>query len=118
MTQADVLKRERAKASREHLELALLQQIRAAKLPEPERQFRFHPTRRWRADFAWHLGLNVILEVDGGTWSGGRHTRGSGYAADCEKVNEAAILGYAVLRVTGDHIKSGQAIGWLQRALK
>lgn len=124
MTPAETLKREQAKAKRESLELALLQQIRAARVSEPARQFAFCPGRRWRADFAWQdmdRDFNVVprllVEVDGGTWSGGRHTRGAGYESDCEKLNEAALLGWRVLRVTGAHIKSGQAIAWIKRAI-
>ncbi len=123
MTPAETLKREQAKAKRESLELALLQQIRAAKLPEPERQALFHPTRKWRADFAFRnlgsrlYGMGYLVEVDGGTWNGGRHTRGAGYEADCDKLNEAMLQGWRVLRVTGAHIKSGQAIEWIKRAL-
>jgi hypothetical protein len=119
MTPAEVLKREQAKAKRESLELALLQQIRASKLMEPTLQHRFHPTRQWRFDIAWFSNKpgGIAVEVDGGTWSGGRHTRGAGFEADCEKLNEAALLGWRVLRVTGAHIKSGQAIAWIKKVI-
>jgi hypothetical protein len=130
MTPAETLAREQARAKRESLELALLQAIRAHKLPEPERQFRFHPTRKWRFDYAYPTwsasetrlrntaGEGLAIEVDGGSWSDGRHTRGSGYAADCEKLNEAALLGWTVIRVTCAHIKSGEAIAWIRRGLE
>ncbi len=119
LTPAEVLRRGQAKARRERLELALLQQIRAAKLPEPERQYRFHPERMWRSDFAFldDPFAPLLVEVDGGTWSGGRHTRGAGYQADCEKANEAVLHGWLLLRVTGAHIKSGAALEWIRRAL-
>jgi hypothetical protein len=42
----------------------------------------------------------VALEVEGGAWSGGRHTRGAGFLGDMEKYNAAAILGWCVLRCT------------------
>lgn len=127
MTPAEALKREQAKAKREKLEAALWQQIKAECPLEAlgcERQFKFHPKRKWALDFAFPVmtedGLKpwIAVEVDGGTWTGGRHTRGAGYAADCEKLNEAACLGWTVLRVTGDHIKSGQAIDWIRRVLE
>ncbi len=116
MTPAETLKREQAKAKREKLERALLVQIRAVGLLPPEVQHRFHVTRMWRFDLAWPSEA-LAVEVDGGTWSGGRHTRGAGYQADCEKINEAVCMGWRVLRVTGVHIKSGQAIEWVKRAL-
>lgn len=68
-------------------------------LPPPLQEFRFAAPRRWRFDYAW-LSAKVALEVEGGIWTGGRHTRGKGYLKDIEKYSEAAILGWCVLRVT------------------
>ena len=74
---------------------------RAAQGPPLEREFRFHPTRKWRADFA-HLGSRTLIEIEGGIFmrAGGRHTRGSGYASDAEKYLEAALAEWRVLRLT------------------
>ena len=81
------------------LEAQLDAQMRVAGLPPWECEFKFHPRRRWRADRAWpHLKL--LVEVEGGIWTGGRHVTGAGYEADCVKYGEAAILGYRVIRVT------------------
>jgi very-short-patch-repair endonuclease len=91
--------------------------LKTTTLPESEREARFHPTRRWRFDFAW-VGYRVALEVEGGRWNRGRHLRPSGFQGDCEKYNEAALLGWVVIRVTDEHINSGQALEWVQRALK
>ncbi len=66
---------------------------------EPEREFRFHPERKWRFDFAWP-DHKVAVEVEGGQFSVGRHQRLSGFEADCDKYNSAALLGWAVLRFT------------------
>jgi len=73
-----------------------------------ERQYRFHPVRRWKLDFAYPQ-IQIAVEVDGGTWSKGRHTRGAGYEQDCEKLNTAAIMGWTVLRATGKMVKDGRA---------
>lgn len=98
------------------LEDALAFQIRALRLPEPVREYRFHTARRWRADFAWpELGL--LVEVEGGTWAGGRHTRGDGFEKDAEKYNAAALDGWTVLRFTSHMIKSGKAIQIIERAM-
>jgi very-short-patch-repair endonuclease len=86
-------------------------------LPEPLRQFRFDVGRKWRFDFAWPL-LMVALEVDGGSWSGGRHTRGAGFEADCEKLSVAASYGWKVLRCTTKQVESGIALVWVERALQ
>jgi hypothetical protein len=98
------------------LEQRLAHAIQAAGLPTPEREHRFHETRQWRMDFAWPEAL-VALEVEGGTWVKGRHARPKGFAEDCEKYAEAALSDWTVLRVTGEHIASGQAVEWLRRAL-
>lgn len=67
-------------------------------LPRPEVEVRFHPDRKWRFDYAWPK-QKVALEVEGGVWTGGRHTRGAGFVEDMEKYNAATRLGWRVLRV-------------------
>jgi len=98
------------------LEAEMALQIRAYKLPTPEREFRFTKGRRFRFDFAW-VAQKVALEVEGGVWSGGRHSRGAGFNSDCEKYALATLEGWRVFRVTTNHIKSGDAIQWIQAAL-
>lgn len=61
------------------------------------REFRFHPTRRWRFDAAWPE-RKVFVELNGGIWTGGRHTRGDGYRRDMEKLNAATMLGWVGLQ--------------------
>lgn len=78
------------------------------------REYRFHPVRRWRFDF---LIGQWAVEIEGGTWTKGAHTRGKHYQGDCEKYNEAAIMGFKVLRFTTDMVKSGHAIDTIKRAL-
>lgn len=67
--------------------------------PDAVAEFKFHPTRKWRADFSLP-GAMILIEIDGGVFSGGRHTRGAGFIKDQEKLNAAARLGYRVLRYT------------------
>jgi len=98
------------------LEETLATHIHFAGLPEPEREFRFHPVRRWRFDFAWP-DRKLAAEVDGGTWVGGRHSRGAGAKNDCDKQNAATALGWRVLRFTTDHIKTGEALEQIEAAL-
>lgn len=97
-------------------EAALAFQIKALGLPKPVTEFRFHTERRWRFDFAWP-DRSVAVEVEGGSWSSGRHTRPLGFEMDCVKYNEAALLGWRVLRVTPNMIEDGRAITYLERAL-
>jgi len=70
-----------------------------------EREYRFNSARRWRFDFAL-VDHKIAVEVEGATWAAGRHTRGAGYAKDCEKYNSAACLGWTVLRYTSDMVNS------------
>lgn len=62
-----------------------------------EREHRFHPTRKWRFDVAWPE-RRVAVELEGGVWTRGRHTRGAGYRRDMEKYNTAAAMGWTILR--------------------
>ena len=89
-------------------EAILSQHLRTLKI-EFEQEFKFHPSRKWRADF--HLkGKKVLVEVEGGIWSNGRHTRGKGYLGDLDKYNAATMMGYQVIRFSTEQVKSGKAI--------
>ena len=98
------------------LERAFLTLCKMEGLPEPESEVRFAPPRRWRFDFAWPE-QKVAVECEGGTWIGGRHQTGTGFAKDAEKYNEAALLGWIVLRFTSDQIENGAAMDAVRRAL-
>ena len=41
---------------------------------EVVKEYLFHPTRKWRFDYAIP-DHKIALEVEGGVWTGGRHTR-------------------------------------------
>ncbi len=92
-------------------------QLQLAGLPLPEREFLFHKRRKWRFDFAWP-DLLIAVEVEGGVFSGGRHVRGQGYESDCEKYNEAQLLGWMVLRFTPGMIKRGKADQVIEKAIR
>lgn len=77
----------------------LISRLFYAGLPTPTREYLFHPVRRWRFDLAWPA-IKVAVEIEGGTWINGGHTRALGYQKDCTKYNAAAELGWVVLRYT------------------
>lgn len=78
---------------------------RSAKLPEPVPEWCFHPTRKWRLDYAWpYANPPLGVEVDGGVWNEGRHTRGAGFIEDQRKLNAAVLLGFRILRYTPDRL--------------
>ncbi len=92
---------------------------KAARLPVPTPEFQFHPTRKWRFDWAWAIGEEMLaLEQEGGVFLQGRHTRGAGFREDLVKYAEAALLGWTVLRATPQQIQDGTAFGWLTRFFK
>jgi very-short-patch-repair endonuclease len=99
------------------LEERLAEQMRIVGLPEPEREFKFHDTRRWRFDFCWP-DQKLAVEAEGGTWISGAHSRGKHFEKDAEKYNEAALLGWVVLRFTTDMIADGRALEYIRRALE
>ena len=97
-----ILKEKRkADAQRHHIKFRMMWKAIAG--PALGEECQFSPKRRWRFDFA-HKPSLVAVEIEGGVWSGGRHTRGSGYVKDCEKYNEAALTGWTVLRLTPELI--------------
>lgn len=100
------------------LEMIFENRLEHAGLPAPERrQFRFCPDRQWRADFAYPSRM-LLIEVDGGTWTGGRHVRGKGFEADCEKTSTAAAMGYRVIRLTRGMVEDGRAVALIRQALE
>lgn len=90
-------------------------------LPEPATEYKFHPRRKWRFDVAF-VDARVYVELDGGVYSNGRHTRGAGFEADCEKLNAAALMGWRGLRYTATMLNNdpetviGQVRALLERA--
>ena len=92
-------------------------QCRLVSLPEPIAEHQFALPRRWRFDYAWP-DLKLALEVDGGGWINGRHSRGSGIEKDAEKQNTAVALGWRVLRASPAMVKDGRALAAIERVLR
>lgn len=84
-------------------------------LPTPEH--RFDPSRRWRFDFAFP-DVRIALEVEGGVFTNGRHTRGLGFLKDMEKYNRAAVLGWRVLRTTPSDLCMQETIDMVKDAMR
>ena len=73
------------------------------------REYRFNSARRWRFDFAL-LPHKIAIEVMGGTWSHGKHSRGAGQRNDYEKHNSALCLGWRVLYYSTDMLRDNPGI--------
>ncbi len=52
-------------------------------------------SKRYRADFA-SIEARVAIEIQGGTWSRGRHVQATGYARDARKYNLAQMSDWQV----------------------
>ena len=100
-----------------HLEEDFAMALKFDDFPAPVREYQFHPTRKWRFDFAWPA-QKVAVELEGGIWIGGRHNRPISMEGDMEKYNAAALLGWHVGRFSKRMVKEGAAIAWLTEAQK
>jgi len=108
--------------------------MEAAGIPSAFREYKFHPVRRWKFDYAWPE-YKLYLEIDGGTFGrpvvcnhchqpvkrmvngrsvpvreGGRHNTGTGFEGDCDKLNEASALGWRGVRVTTAMVQDGRML--------
>ena len=80
-----------------------------------DREVMLVPVRKWRWDFV--VG-DLAIEIQGGTWARGGHSRGLGQIRDCQKQNAAVRAGYRPLAFTTDMVTSGEAINDLLEILK
>jgi very-short-patch-repair endonuclease len=72
--------------------------------------------RDWRFDLAL-IARRIAVEVEGGGWVGGRHTRGAGFEQDLRKYAAAQRLGWSVVRVSPKMIQDGTAIATIREVL-
>ena len=81
------------------------------------KEYRFHPVRQWRFDYALPM-QKVALEVEGGVWTQGRHTRPQGFLGDIEKYNTATVMGWRVVRCVPDDLMTGKTIDMLHALIR
>jgi hypothetical protein len=116
----DPLRAAQLAAKREQAEATRRQFIALCKLrglTPPIAEHRFHDSRDWRFDYAWPAE-RIALEVEGGVWTGGRHTRGAGFMADIEKYNAASTIGWRVLRTVPTLLLTYDTIELVRRAMQ
>jgi very-short-patch-repair endonuclease len=82
---------------------------------QPEREYFFHPKRKWRFDF-FFPDVRLAVEVEGGV--NGRHQRIGGFTGDAFKYNAAAMMGIFVLRYTTAMVTDGTAINDVMELLR
>ena len=85
-------------------------------------EVQFAPPRKWRFDYyVWKCNngrQGVGIEIEGGGWVAGRHTRGKGFENDLEKYATATAMGITVFRFSPEQIKTGRAKDFLKRWLE
>lgn len=117
------------------LENQLEFEIRALKLPKPEREYRFAALatggtgqgvrarlaeaglKDWRFDFAWPKH-KFAVEIEGGGWIRGRHNRPKGFADDLRKYHEGMRLGWTIYRCDASMVKRGEASQMVETMLQ
>ncbi len=77
-------------------------------IDKPVSEYKFCSFRMWRNDFAWP-DHKLALEIEGGAFTKGRHTRGAGFIKDMEKYNQLAMQRFYLIRVTPSEIQNGRA---------
>jgi hypothetical protein len=97
--------------------MALFTRLEQHGLPLGEGQYRFVDGRQYRWDRAWPAQM-VAVEVQGGVWVNGAHSRGSGVQRDCMKLSLGAALGWRCLPVTPEMIEDGSAVELIRQALE
>ncbi len=101
-----------------------LKQCKEAGLPEPETEHQFAKPRKWRFDFAFIVETQLLLvtlrnriavEIEGGLYVKGGHSRGAAYEKNLEKYNEATIRGWQLYRFSTGQVKDGTAIAFMKK---
>lgn len=134
----DKPKKAKKESASSRLEQAVLIIYERNEWPKPRQEYIFHPTRKWRIDFA-HPEVKLAIEVEGGTWgqpircqncgvlvrrgraivrAAGRHNSAAGMTKDAEKYNAMAIGGWTLIRVTSEMVRNGAAEADIRDALK
>ncbi|HHP8160794.1 TPA: hypothetical protein ACSISM_003814 [Acinetobacter baumannii] len=81
-----------------------------------EKKFQFKSTKHWRFDF--HIvKLRLLIEIEGGPWSGGRGGKLSNKAWSLDRYDHAEEMGYKIERFHPDSILSGYVINWIKSEL-
>jgi len=97
-------------------EQLFMDQLMEHQLDIPKTEYRFLKKRKFRFDFAWPDRM-IAMEVEGGVWSGGRHTTGKGYTRDLEKYNLATLHGWEVYRFTTQDVTKEIAIAFMKNII-
>lgn len=93
-----------------HLEIAFAQLwVELFPSVDLHTEFKFHPKRRYRIDFA-HIESRTGIEVNGSTWRKGGHSSGSGIQRDYEKQRLAALQGWLIVPLSASDVRDERVL--------
>jgi hypothetical protein len=90
---------------------------RRRSLPRPTVEFQFVAFRAWKLDVAWPE-LLVGVDIQGGAFKGGHHSRGPGMRDDFEKLAHAVMRNWRVLLMMPEQVKAETGLFWIERTLR
>lgn len=79
-------------------------------------EFYFMVTRQWRFDYCIPEH-KIFIEVEGGVYTNGRHTRPKGFMGDMEKYNSATALGWKMIRTTPSELLTTSLINIIKKTI-
>ena len=91
--------------------------FKTVKLPAPVFEYKFHATRKWRIDIAWPDN-RLAVEVQGGIFVQGRHSRGAAMLKEWEKLNTLAGMGWRVLFCQPQDVCTDGVVGFIKLAMQ
>lgn len=109
--------KEQIQKEKEQQDIKFRAHCRSLGIPKPRAEVQFHSTRKWRFDYAWPQ-YRVALEIEGGVFTGGRHTSGAGFVKDAEKYNYAACMGWAIIRCMPRTLCTGDTMAFIKQAIQ
>ena len=80
-------------------------------------EYRFDEKRKWRIDYYFEGKVKLAVEIEGGIYSNGRHTRPSGFIADMEKYNALTTHGIYLFRVSYENLNKKETIETIKKIL-
>ena len=103
--------------SKSELEDQFAYQLDALGLTGYLREYPAIKGRKYRFDFCFK-DARLLIEINGGTFTKGAHSTGTGIRRDYEKNNLAQLAGWRCLMFDGEMVRSGEAVEIVRKALE
>jgi len=117
MTAEDKLPKKKPTKPLSPVKIAFMQEITRRYKTNVVTEYKFHPKRKWSIDF-YLPDYGLAIELEGGIFTQGRHTRGSGFLGDIEKYNEITASGLSLIRVTYSTLNKNATFDLIGRCIE